>query len=115
MSARPRGLAIMADQGAYRLVYSQVVAQRLKELAEQAVRTGFGQEFVAALKAILRILAENPLEWGDPHYRLRALDLLVCHGIHSFLHVRYAVDEERKIVYIMETSPLPNHPLSQGP
>lgn len=110
-------MAIMAEipDGTYRIVYSQLVAARLKAFADRATRAGFGQELATALKTIIQSLTDNPLAWGDPNYRLRVLDLLICHGIHSFLHVRYAVDEERKIVYIMEIEPLSGHPLSQEP
>lgn len=78
----------------YRVVYSQAVVQRLKVLAIRATYIGIGQQFLAALKTILQSLATDPVGWGDPNYRLRSLNLLVCHGILSFLHVRYVVDED---------------------
>ena len=40
-------------------------------------------------------------------------DLVNCPHRHSFLHVRYAVDENRKIVYLIVINPLFDHPLSR--
>ena len=39
---------------------------------------------------------------GDPEYRLPALALLMCHGIHSMLYVQYAVHESERIVFIRQ-------------
>jgi hypothetical protein len=75
---------------------------------------GIGQEYVDALKTISQKLADQPLAWGDPQYRLPALGLLICHRVHSLLHVWYGVDEESRIVYLEEIKPRPGHPLDRG-
>ena len=73
------------------------------------------QEYLAVLRNVWQRLADDPLGWGEPEYRLRVLGLLMRHGAHSFLHVYYGVDRQRRIVYAMDFRLGPSHPLSQGP
>ncbi len=59
----------------------------------------------AALLSALRILdqhlAAEPLTWGDPQYRLQHMGLSTYLRLHAMLRVFYAVDEQRRIVYVM--------------
>jgi hypothetical protein len=78
-------------------------AEQLKKLrswAERANALGRKAEFLAALKIIYQKLTTEPLTWGDPLHRLNQLGLQVYHRVCSPFHVAYAVDEERRIVYI---------------
>jgi hypothetical protein len=90
------------SSGGFRLVLSHVLLEQIKEHARQAVARGQGPAFAAAIRFIEERLTNDPLGWGDPNYRLRQLDLLVCRAAHPLLHVYYGVDESRRIVYIKE-------------
>jgi hypothetical protein len=59
-------------------------------------------------------MATDPLVWGDPHNVLPHLRLRLFHGIHAPLHAFYAVDEERRIVYVRQIKPLPHQGLDEG-
>jgi len=83
----------------------------LRACGERAAERGVLNDYTAAVKSIERRLATDPLEWGDPQNRLRHLQLLLYHGIQSPLHVYYAVDEARRIVYVQEIKPLPGRGL----
>ena len=98
--------------GPFRVIYSERIRQRVRLLGAVAVRLGVGQEFVDALKVVTEALASEPLEWGDRQYRLHAMGLLNCHRLYSIFHVSYAVDEDRRIVYLKEIEPRPGHPLA---
>src|SRR4051794_41951871 len=87
----------------YRVVYPEVVRAALRALGEQARRAGVALDYARALRLIDGRLRADPLGWGDPNYRLRHLGLLVCRGLHPLLYVRYAVDESRRIVHVIET------------
>jgi len=84
----------------YRVSMSQQTKAVLKQLHGQAAQTGTGHEFLAALRQILEHLRSAPLTFGEPHYRLPALQLLVRQGVVSPLVVDYAVHEDRPLVFI---------------
>lgn len=104
MPRRPRS--------AYRLCLSERNRRQLEEWAEQAKQLGILDQYVVAVKAIHQRLTRDPLTCGDPNYRLRHAGLIMCHGICAPLHVYYAVDEARRIVYVKEFQPLPGQPFS---
>ena len=69
-------------------------------------------DFLAALKTMVAKLTSDPVNWGEQKYRLHHMNLLVCHGFARPLHVSYAVDEQRRIVYIKEIDALTGTPLA---
>jgi hypothetical protein len=75
---------------------------------------GIQREYLAALRAIERHLATDPVGWGDPDFVLRQAGLRMCHGTEPPLLVYYAVDELRRIVYVKEFRPLPESGLQGG-
>ncbi|OAI47117.1 hypothetical protein AYO44_10085 [Planctomycetaceae bacterium SCGC AG-212-F19] len=85
--------------------------EQLKAWGKKAAKLGMRDAFIAALKTINDRLATDPLAWGDPYFHLRQLGLLCCHGIHAMLHVYFAVDDEKKLVFVKEFKILPGHPL----
>jgi hypothetical protein len=96
----------------YRIVYPEKVRGQILALTERTTAIGSYPQFLQALRAIVQRLTSDPLAWGDPNYRLRNLDLVKCHGIHSILHVYYAVDEQRRIVYLTDVQAFPGTPLA---
>jgi hypothetical protein len=86
---------------------------RLKAWANEASELGIREAFIAALKTINERLTTDPLGWGDPYFHLRQLGVLLCHGTHAMIHVYFAVDEAKKIVYVKEFRPMPGGPLDR--
>jgi hypothetical protein len=95
----------------YKIVFLGGQGALLRAYGAEAAKRGFLDSYVAAVQTIERRLTTDPSEWGDPQNRLRQLQLLLYHGIQSPLHLYYAVDEERRIVYVQEIKPLPGRGL----
>jgi hypothetical protein len=51
-------------------------------------------------------LETDPLAWGDPNYRLREMNLVICHRVYSMIDVYYGVHETEPFVFIKEFSVL---------
>jgi hypothetical protein len=65
----------------YHVTLSGATRAALEQLHVQAKQLGTGQRFLAALREIGERLRTDPLNFGEPQYRLPALRLVVCHGI----------------------------------
>jgi hypothetical protein len=96
----------------FRLVYFQVVPERLKVLRQTAVERGLAAELRAALLEMVDRLSAIPQTWGEESHRLRHLNLMVYRKAFRGLFVRYAVDAERRQVYVRELFPLSGGPLA---
>jgi hypothetical protein len=86
----------------------------LRLYGARAAKRGLLRAYVAAVKSIQHHLAADPLDGGDPHNRLQFLGLTLYHGTHDPMHVFYAVDEQRRIVYVREIKPLPGRGLDEA-
>lgn len=64
------------------------------------MQSGVGAAFVAAFRGIVERLRTDPLVFGEPSYRLPALQLQVRRGAISPLLVDYAVHEEQHLVFV---------------
>jgi hypothetical protein len=84
----------------YNVSMSQQTRAVLKYLHSQAAQGGTASEFLAALRQIIERLRTDPVTFGEPQYRLPALQLLVRQGVVSPLIVEYAVHDEQPIVFI---------------
>lgn len=97
----------------YQVDYAGQFLRQLENLINQAVRLGTLADLETAMKTIHQRLRTAPSDWGDPLYRLRHLDLMLYRGTHSPLNVHYAVDEQRKLVYLTQVWPMPGHGYTQ--
>src|SRR5579875_4182282 len=97
------------SQTPYRVDYAGQYRRQLEDLINQAVRLGTLADLEATVRTIHQRLSTTPMEWGDPLYRLHYLQLLLFRGTHTPLNVIYAVDEQRKLVYLTQVSPMPGH------
>jgi hypothetical protein len=86
--------------GRYTVTTSETTKALLAQLSSQARQTGTSQQFLAALREIGQRLRNDPLNFGEPQYRLPALRLLVCQAIVRPLVVDFAVHEDRPLVFI---------------
>lgn len=60
-----------------------------------------------ALRAIDEALRDNPIEFGDPLFRLRKAQLTVFRRIYRPLDVLYSVHDEKPIVFVRGFQPFP--------
>lgn len=91
----------------YRVGRNSSVNTAITSLATQAKRLGFSSLYEDALLKIHEQLTNQPLEWGDPEYRMVSVNGVVCHAVHQPLLVRFAVFEALQIVQILEIKPFP--------
>jgi hypothetical protein len=78
------------------------VIEALFALEALAIKTGTEHSYRDALKQISAHFQSDPLEWGDPTYRLLHEGGIICHRIVNPLVVRFAVYEVEQKVYILE-------------
>ena len=97
---------------AFRVVYPGKVRDQLLKWKRGTKDPALRSSLLATLSAIQKHLATDPLTWGERAFDLHHARLAVCDGFHERIHVRYAVDETRRIVYIGEYRLLPGHPLA---
>jgi hypothetical protein len=100
--------------GLYKVVFSGQQREQLRRWGHAAVRLGLGEQYLAALKEIDEQLRKDPVSWGNPLRQLREGGLLLCHRACSPLHVSFAVDEERQIVYVKEIRTLSRRLSEEG-
>jgi hypothetical protein len=94
--------------GPFRVINLKAVSLQLRVLHDQAKAQGTDFFFRQSLVEIHRRLATDPLEFGEPLYNLQELNLQVRIGLHPPLSVRFAVDKERKLVYLFSVISLAN-------
>ncbi|HTU19376.1 MAG TPA: hypothetical protein VMG10_15050 [Gemmataceae bacterium] len=82
----------------YRVVYSDAVKQRLRELSDVAIARGDGPALLAALKDFVARLPIYP-QFGDPIMDLTGEKGQVRLGIIRPLSTRYGVFEESRMVF----------------
>jgi hypothetical protein len=95
------------DGGRFEVHCSGFIAKTLKQLQRRAKAQGRGEEVLAAIRSIWRKLSDDPLEFGEPLYRLPALRLRVRHGAVGPLLLYFAVHEDKPLVFIKGVTLLP--------
>jgi len=88
-------------QTPYRLVYTGLVRDSLRAMGEKAKQRGLSSEFGTALQAIENRLRSDPLTFGEKRSNLDHLDLQVRVAGSEYVYVRFAVDADRRIVYVL--------------
>ena len=84
----------------YDVHFSGAMADRLRQIQRQASLEGRGEAVLAAFRQIVQRLERDPLDFGEPLYRLPALRLRVRQGAFRPLFVDFAVHEDRPLVFI---------------
>jgi hypothetical protein len=102
----------VSDANDFRVVWRGLARERVRSLGERARACGVTESFCAAVRLAERRLATDPLNWGDPEARLRVMGLDKCHAVTAPLIFYFAVDEERRLVYVNDVKPTPGHPLA---
>ncbi|HEY7309753.1 MAG TPA: hypothetical protein VH643_10380 [Gemmataceae bacterium] len=97
----------------YKFVCPEEQRKQLKAWAERAAALGIVPEYLAALKSIQHHLTTDPLAWGDPCYQLNNLGLQVYQKACTPLHLWYAVDTARQVVYVARLTPFSGSGLEQ--
>jgi hypothetical protein len=94
----------------FRAIYSGTLRQRVERLLIEAKSVGFVGPIKEALLQLHEIMERDPIGLGEPLYRLKHADLTVYAVVRRYLAVNYAVDEDRKLAYVMRFSLSGKHP-----
>ena len=84
----------------FRLGFSELIVQSLRKLQRRASREGRGQEFLLAVREVVRRLQHDPTEFGEALYRLPVLRMQIRCAVILPLGVHFAVCEDRPLVFI---------------
>jgi hypothetical protein len=76
------------------------LAKKCHNIQRQASEEGRGQVVVAAFRQIVERLKNDPMDFGEPLYRLPALRIQVRQGGIMPLFVDFGVCEDRPLVFI---------------
>jgi hypothetical protein len=83
----------------YRVVYSEYVRNELRALLARAKANGQGKQAVDAAREINRRLHLYP-QFGEPRRDLKTLGATMGSGTVPPLVLEYAIDEERRLVFV---------------
>jgi hypothetical protein len=84
----------------FQIAFSQATAETIRRLQRQASSENRGQQFFRALLSAARRLRVDPTNFGEPLYRLPALELEVRTAVVRLINVDFAVSESRRLVFI---------------
>lgn len=90
----------------YQIVNASQVGAALKALLAAAAARGIGDKVLHAIKTIVERLQQAPLEFGEPRFDLFWMRLQVRICGFGGLVVSYAVDDARRLVYLLDIIPL---------
>lgn len=79
---------------------SAALTRAFFELQLQATREGRGAELIRAVKEALRRLRVDPMNFGEPMFRLPALRLELRAAVVPPLVIQFAVSQDRPKVFI---------------
>ena len=85
----------------------------LKRWAAEALASGTGPSYQAAIAEMRRGLTTDPLVWGDPLFESPALGTTTLHRGVSPLHVTYAVNPVERVVWVLNIQPYNGSGLSE--
>jgi hypothetical protein len=93
--------------GRYSVYCSAVIARRLKQIHKRAIEQGRGEAVLSAVRAVWHELSYDPVEFGEPLYRLPALQVQIRLGFLGPLLIDYAVHDSKPLVFIKGVMLLP--------
>jgi len=85
----------------FRLILTGPAREAMREAGKRAKQSGTGASFTTTLRELQARLQAAPLDAGEPACFLKYLGLQVRAVGHGGLAVRFAVDEARRVVYVV--------------
>jgi hypothetical protein len=84
----------------YRVHLSGLTAKGVRQIQRRATREGRGREVIEAFREAIKRLKRDPMNFGEPAYRLPALRLYVRRAAIRPLLIDFAVSEDWLLVFI---------------
>ena len=99
----------------FKVHISQKELDKLRRWGEWAKQAGVLDEYLVALKTVNYRLSFEPMEWGEPRYRLHNLHLTVRFGTFKMINVWYGVQLEKRAVFVKVFQFRGDYPHGQPP
>lgn len=91
----------------YKVTLSAQAKKTVKQLHLQALQAGKSKEYLQSLRYVYERLRRDPLDFGEPLYRLPVLKMTVYLASAARMVVDYAVHEEQPLVFVRGLKILP--------
>ncbi|MBI2807707.1 MAG: hypothetical protein HYX68_22225 [Planctomycetes bacterium] len=85
----------------YRLDHASGVPVQINQIKVAAKSAGKLRQFIDIMKEAVSRLETDPHGWGDPEYRSKAVDAVVCHGLIRPVVFHYVIYEAIHAVVIL--------------
>jgi hypothetical protein len=90
-----------ASQPSYRLDHMPAAMEQIQSVAAIARQAGKLARFTEVLRKAVELLRSDPHRWGDPLYRLKSVDGIVCQGVVSPVVFRFVIYEQVQAVVLL--------------
>jgi hypothetical protein len=97
-----------SNGGSFQVLSSESISENFRRLYQQAKQEGSAVAFMSATRQIGQRLATDPVEFGEPLYRLAALRMQVRQGAIGPLLIYFGGCEDRQVVFIKGAKLLPH-------
>jgi hypothetical protein len=98
----------------YKVIPLPIAKAEMRAVAERATKYADARRYLDSVVEAFKRLEVDPTTWGDPRKRYLHARLSQFHRLHDRISFVYAVDEERRIVYVRQCRPVQDHPLASG-
>ena len=95
---------------AFQVVYPGVWLDKVRILLSKATNVDLKNELQAALTGLHDKMSQSPMESGEPIYKLKHVKLTVYVMVYRYVSAKYAVDEDKKIVFLLRFALATGHP-----
>ena len=96
-----------SNGGTFQVHCSRLILQDFKQMQKRAKEEGRGEEVLSVMRCVLHELLYAPNEFGEPLYRLPALQLSVRHAAIGPVYIHFAVHDHMPFVFIKGVTLLP--------
>ena len=96
-----------SNGGTFQVHCSGLILEDFKQIQKRAKEEGRGEEVLSATRGALHQLLYAPYEFGEPLYRLPALQLSVRHAAIGPVYIHFAVHDHLPFVFIKGVTLLP--------
>ena len=79
---------------AYQLDQAQSASEQIRNIAAYAKTIGKTKDFARILRTAVQRMRNDPHQWGDPEFRAKTVDAVLCRGLVGPVVFRYVIYEQ---------------------
>jgi len=85
----------------YKLEIGLGVKEQIEAIKSKSKQMSKLLQFIHILEEAVHRLRTDPFGWGDPEYRSKTVDAVVCHGIIRPISFRFTIYEQVRVVVLL--------------